>query len=231
LADITQLRYAQLLKRVFGIKTVDPGRVVAPVIAAGYELQDTYKPESRLDRGEKLWGGGIIATNNVAGFQNVGLTNLPGSGKLTVVRRMTISFTLPTTATQPGNAFFAILAPTVGNAGALSQACTLKDARYIASAGGVNISSTQVYSFGNSGAGAIPLVNTLYATALTFGAAVGTTPFQLVIDNLEIVLSPNTQLVCELGASVLPTATWTWLLWCEGHERIADPNELITPPP
>jgi len=225
LADVTQLRFAQLLKRAFGVKAMDPGRVLSPIVTASHEIADTYQPENRASRGEKLFGMTNQYTNAVGGFGIAVFVNPTGSGRIAVMKRVTWSLNLPTAATQPGAIAFSIGIPQVAGATVPLIFGQVKDSRFAiltgtvtAVASGLQTSTTGVSGFLNT---------TLYAVQVFPGAA--TVPTYHQVDNLDIIVPPGWLNAILFRGDTLPTGTYTWTVCVEGYERTADPNELLVP--
>lgn len=225
MADITQLRFAQLLKRLFGVKTSDPGRALMPGVIATAEVNDTYQPENRASRGEKLFGVLNNLSNIAATSFGLNVFIMPsGTNRIAVIRRATLSVLLPTAANQPGSLFFGARIPQPGSQSILVQ-CQAKDARFnIQSGGNTNLAC----GISNATAGILGWTNsTLHAVQLFPGAAA--VPTIYVIDNLDIPVPPGFQVTFALAADALPVATYTYTLCLEGYERALDPNETLPP--
>ncbi len=217
MGDVEQLRFAQLLKRLFGTRARDPGRNLSPLVAPTTDLQDFYQPENRANRGEKLFTVFATLTNLAAtNFGVALLTNPVASGRIGVVKRVTWSGIAPTTTTQPGVTFLAISDPLA--LGAFGVPGVLKDSRY-----GVGAQGT--LGFGSATTSVQPLnINSTYKVQFLLGAA--TTSFFHQVDNLDIVLSQGFHFNFHFTSDTLPAVTYTWNIQVEGYERTIDPNEL-----
>ncbi len=230
MAQVTQLRFATGLKQLLGLRTSDPGRVVAPTIAPTLEVQDFYRPEARLSRGERNFGIGVNVTNATgANFSNVVIYQIAGSNRLTVVKRVTLSLNLPTATVAPGNVYFGILRPAGAALGSVQNPGVPKDSRVSV---GLNqtVLSTNVFPNPGQPASAPPNTTGVYVCLFFPGAA--TVPTIHQVDNLDIVLFPGTQIVVAFGSDTNTVAPgYTYNVFCEGYERAIDPSELLAAPP
>jgi len=222
--QVTQARYSSLLKRLFALKTVDPGASVGPFVAPSCEVNDAYLPEARALRGEKLFTGSTAETNTAAvNFGVAQFGNPIGSGKVAVVRRVIWSFATPTAANQPGN-FRLQLSQQAGTAPAPTIFGTVKDSRY---GGGLASQSTCGVQNANTGISGFP-ATALYQVVVVLGAAAGSVLH--VADNLDIVVWPGFAFNISAVSDILPVGTYTWFATWECYERAFDPSELIVPP-
>lgn len=222
MADITQLRFAQLLKRTLGLKAIDPGQVIAHQLVGTYDIQDTYRPEHRADRGERLLSMGIQISTTTT---NCVLANLiaPAGGRTFVLRRAWFNLNLPTATTQPGQVY--ALIGGVNPATAPTQQAVSKDTRTpaLSLATGLN-----VQNFTTLGPAAV-IVNSMWFQQLFPQAAL--TPTTIVVDTLDVVLSPGNQVTVGLRADTFPTAGYNYNVFVEGYEYVPDVAELTAPPP
>jgi hypothetical protein len=225
--DVTQARWAALLKRMMALKGLDAGRAVSPVIQPTYELSDAYKPEDRICRGDHLtsWGGQF--SNPAAGsFALADLVNPGTTGRLCVIKRVTFSGIMPTSAQQPGNVFLGI-AHINNFGGLLGTAGIPKDGRAPTFVTNNSTCSLFTGTWAGSSVNAF-LSGGIYGFQVAPAAA--TAPYLYTIDNLDIVLVPNTQVGFTFAADAAIVTTYTWNLLIEGYERVLDPAELIPPP-
>lgn len=221
MADITQGRYQQLVKKVFGLKGGDATRQVLNPVQTSYELQDTYRPEDRASRGERVFGMGATPSNVAAtSFGAANFCNPAGSGKICVIKRATWSLLLPTAANQPGVTFLSIGAQGFGTP---STTAFLKDTRWTAFGGAKTSSGFVIQAVGTFGSQA-PI--STYYVAVFPGAA--TVPFIHQVDNLDMVLVPNSSFNFLFASDTNPVGTYTWNIHVEGYERVGDPNELLS---
>jgi hypothetical protein len=227
--DVTQARWAALLKRMMATKGPDPGRFITPTINGTFELTDKYKPEDRVSRGERMFGGGGQEVNAVANPQQGIIQNPPNSGRITIVKRVTWALNMPTATIQPGIAYLGIVAP---------QAITT-----------VTGSPLSRFFDGRAGFGNVPGAvatsvlagqNTIYNSFSNFALAscyvqaifpaAATTPFLFALDEANVVLPPGSVAGVSLGSDTAATGTYSWFWWAECYERVVDPSELIPPP-
>ncbi len=231
MAQVTQLRFATALKQLLGLRVSDPGRVVAPTIAPTLEVQDVYRPEARLSRGERSFGIGINMTNATgAAFASCTLYQLANSNRLSVLKRVTLSLNLPTATVAPGNVYFGINRPILSpSALTVSNPATPKDAR-VSSGLSQSILSTNLLSQGGLPATAPPNTTGVYVCLFFPGAA--TVPTIHQVDNLDVVIVPGTQVTIQFGSDTNTVAPgYTYNVFCEGYERAIDPSELLAAPP
>ncbi len=229
MAQVTQLRYATALKQLLGLRVSDPGRVVAAALAPTLEVQDTYRPETRLSRGERSFGIGINVTNATgANFSSTVLYQLQNSNRLTVLKRVTLSLNLPTATVAPGNVYFGILRPASSGFGAVNPA-TPKDAR-VSVGLSQTVLSTNIFTVGGLTASAPPNTTGVYVCLFFPGAA--TVPTIHQVDNLDIVITPGTQVTLQFASDTNTVAPgYSYNVFCEGYERALDPSELLAAPP
>lgn len=226
MGDITNLRFAQFLKRALALRTVDPGRVLANNVGSVLELQDTYRPEHRLDRGEKLLTLGAQTIINTSNFQ---VMEVIATGRTFVLKRVSWSLLLPTSTTQPGQLYFWIgnLNTSTGPGTNLAQP---KDTRLPNSFGG---SSALTTTYTIIGAGiASPSVQAIispYLVQIYPGAA--TVPTIHQVDNLDIIVTPGNLITVGIRGDTLTTASYNYIVMVEGYEFTPDPSELQAAPP
>jgi hypothetical protein len=229
LAEITQLKFAQLLKRKLGLKAIDPGRVTAGTVQPIFELQDpAYAPENRADRGERLWtlSGGFSVSSGANGFNQVQVVS-PVNGRATVVKRMTVSAVIPTSTNQPG--LLALLAGMnmTQTPGTISTPPRTKDSR-----AAFPFSITTGYAIVPEAAlGINTSINlSLWGMEIPPPAA-ATAYFSQIIDNLDIVLWPGTGAEFGIRGDTNAVAGWTWYFAIEGYEFTPDASEVSPLPP
>lgn len=215
---------------MFAIKAADPGRVVSPVIQPGFDVADSYHPEDRLSRGERTFGWGFQMFSNAVSFGWYTLLNPANSGKIVVLRRLTISMAIPTAAVQPGVVVFTLNGPRDSSGEATVAKFTYTDGRasLVAqqSTAGYNLNQTR------NVVGAINSENILNIWGFEFQPGAAIVPnFVIQSPDLDVVLPPGSALRFGPIGTVLATAPWGYTSYVQGYERVADPNELITPPP
>ncbi len=223
MGDVEQLRFAQLLKRVFGTRAVNPGRILTPAVSPTADVQDVYQPENRNNRGEALWGAGLTPMN--VGLANMGLftiSNPANSNRITVIKKVTVSLLVPpSTAQALGTAGFFIGNPSVGSAGGISV--NSRDSRR----SNFNAPLSTIYTTQTVGTINLQTQATLSIWGFELDPTTVTTNSLYVHrDELDIVLFANVR--CELGfrTQVLPSTAWNYTIFVEGYERTIDPNEL-----
>jgi len=228
LADITQLRFGNLLKQTLGIKAGDSGRSVPSYIIPVNEVQDAYRPEFRAPRGERLWGMNRtqVTTANI-NFGACVLPNVVGSNKLIVVKRAWVSLLLPTAVQQPGRTHFDIVLNVVGQTPA--NGANAKDGRYYLPISGN--AQKGVATLVGITSGTTTLADFLGSFSIELFPGAAAVPTLLQLDNLDLVLCPGTQAEFYLRSDVISTLTYNWLLTLEGYERTADQNEIVPPQP
>lgn len=236
MADITQPRWQSILRRAFAIKTADPGRVLHPIIGGTFEVQDTYRPESRALRAERAFSiskGGITNTAAV-NFGIFAVCAAPG-GRIAVLKRATFSFSLPTAANQPGNVYAIIEQPNTTLNLAPGLLANLKDFR---AAPGTETAGPTT-TFANLATSGVQNIVTAfgiaaYAEQVFPGAAV--TSSRIQVDNLDLVIGPPPSgnpwsVAFGVRGDTLPVASWNWNVCVEGYEFSPDASELLSPPP
>jgi hypothetical protein len=227
LADVTALRFGSLLKRVFGIKAIDPGRFLVPTIqpvASPFDV--TYAPEQRADRGERNFQGNALITNTSA--VNFGGTEIPNpiaSGRMIVVRRVRLDVLLPTSTNQPGNVHFDMLLGVVTQTPV--NGANAKDCRFFTPGSPVGKGLATLVNFTSGATTIVQLQTSTYAVLFPGAAA---TPTSLTFDNVDIVITPGFGLDMILRSDVLPAATYNYYLTVEGYERALEPGEALPPP-
>lgn len=228
MADVTQLRFGSVLKRVFAIKGADPGRTLSPEMVPSIEVQDQYQPENRSMRGERVWGIGVQLANTITLFQWATICNPVASGRMCIVRRATFSGVLPTATTQPGNVGVFVDQPQISSEGLVLKA-NWADARQLGTPGfnqspiGYNLNYTVVNASVNGEAG-----QSIWHSEIFPGAA--TAPWYVQTPDLDVVLPPGTTLHLGVRSSVLATAGWNYSVSIQGIEKQFDASELIIPP-
>jgi len=227
LADVTQLRFAQQLKRALGLKAVDPGRSVNPTIAATYGLGDKYAPETRADRGERSFSLiGQFTNTSAVNFGAGAFENPLGSGKLIVVRRFTWNLNLPTATNQPGEVSLGYIVTNTLTGAGISANPGFKDGRVTAAYGLKDIAiGFNGFTTGTSGFTSVGFTwgQVLFPQAATVVTTV-------VTDEADVVLGPGSAARVQLISSVRPAATYNWNVVLEGFIRTADQGELLPPP-
>ncbi len=230
MAQVTQLRFATALKQILGLRVSDPGRVVAPTIAPTLEVQDVYRPEARLSRGERSFGIGVNLTNasGVNGFAFAQVYQVAGSNRLTVIKRVTLSLNLPTATVAPGNVFFGILRPDITGSGPFNPGVP-KDSR-VSIGLSQTVLSTSLLAVTGQPSQAPPNTTGVYVCLFFPGAA--TVPTIHQVDNLDIVLFPSARTLFMFASDNNTAAPgYTYNVFCEGYERAIDPSELLAAPP
>ncbi len=225
MGDAEQLRFAQLLKRVFGTRAQNPGRVLTPAVSPTADVQDGYQPENRSNRGEGLWGAGLTPfnVNTVGNTEALLIINPVGSNKVTVVKKLTVSCLIPTATVQPaGTAAFFISNPTTTAVGAGVSTNSRDSRRNNFNAPLSTQYSTALLSPINLQTQA---VSSIWAFELDT-SAVATQGLYVHRDEIDVVLLPGSHIVIGFIVSGFPTAAWKYTLFCEGYERTIDPNEL-----
>jgi hypothetical protein len=223
LGDITQQRFQGALRRIFGIKTTDPARIMPPVVSPSADVLDPYQPENRCNRGERTWSLGTTFSNTAASFGIGQLFNPVGSGKLVVLKRAIVSWQAPTNAVQPGNPcffisqFFAVSAGLVKTANILPQ-----DARNQVTG---TLGITAGWNFQTSGIAGPTQMFSVYLPCVAAAQPVQVYQF----DQLGIVFTPGFGSFVGVVSDALATATYSYGVYLEGYERTADPAELIAP--
>jgi len=224
LADITQPRYSQLLKRVFGIKGANPGIVINPGIAATHDVADPYQPENRFLRGERSFGVVDTVTNTAAtNFGYRVYTNPPNSNRVAVIRRITWSLNVPTAANQPGALVHAGVRFATASAAAPTIFAIPKDTRV----GLISANSLLATGLVSQLAGILGPANSSVFTVQVFPGAAAQ-PLIVQADNLDLVVSPGTGYPIVFASDALPVATYQWLVCVEGFERNLDPAEQLS---
>jgi hypothetical protein len=225
-ANVTQLRFAQLLKSALGLKTSDPGRVVSPLVSPMFPLVDAYQPEMRLRRGERLCSGAFSMQNTTTVFQLLNLTMPVQGGRIFVWKRVTLSINVPTTTMQPGVCYWGIRQPAT-NAPVPTFQLNLKDSRYAANASsaatGALVSTSNILSFGTFNATAV-YAEQLWPTTAVYN-------LQRQVDLVDVVIAPGNSTYVAVGFDTVPTAAYNWSVSVEGYEYVPDPAELLPPPP
>ncbi len=224
MGDVEQLRFAQLLKRVFGTRAVNPGRILTPAVSPTTEVQDFYQPENRASRGEGLWGAVLASlSNTVASFSTMSLSNPANSNKVTVLKKVTVSMLVPTATVQPASMAFMLSVPQTPSQGGV--VVNSRDSRRSSLFQiGPPLSTTYITSTQG--------VNTLdtFAAVSVWGFLIPTVATNSTLyvhrDEVDYVLLPNTNVNIGIRLSTLPTATWTYMVAVEGYERTIDLNEL-----
>lgn len=225
--DVTQTKFSQLLKRKLGLKASDPGQWMATTIAPTYELKDTYSPENRVDRGERLFTLGNNFTNIAATSFGVGQLTA-GASKMAVIKRATFSMNLPTAANQPGNTFVSISFPQVAVLVPTVFGC-YKDARVASTSAGLQVNPSTGFFNSSFGVQATYFPKAAIYQPVYPGAAA--TPTTIVIDNCDVVLPPNTVANVAVASDTLPVANWSWFVFLEGYELVPEVGELTQAPP
>jgi hypothetical protein len=227
LADVTALRFGSLLKRVFGIKAIDPGRFLVPTIQPVAPVTDlTYAPEERADRGERNFQGNAVLTNTSAtSFGGTVIPNPAGSGRMIVVRRVRLDVLLPTATNQPGNIHFDMLLAAVANTPV--NGANGKDTRFFYGGTPVGKGLATLVNFVGGITTIVQLQTSTWAVLFAGAAA---TPTSLTFDNVDIVITPGFELDLILRSDVLPAATYNYYLTVEGYERALEPGEALPPP-
>lgn len=223
MSQVTQARFQTLLKRIFATKGNDPGTRLSEVISPSFDTQDQYQPENRLMRGERTWGVAFAMDNTVGGFRQGQFCNTIGSGKLIVIKRVCISGIVPTVAIQPGR-LWAYFSATGGNTTA-AVAAVPKDGRVL-QLGAVGVLSSGFTSNVQPATTAVAIQLLNFVQELQ-PAASGTF---LMDQEVDVVLSPGSQMLWGLLATALPTGTYNVSSAIQGWERVADPAEFIVPP-
>ena len=215
---------------MFAIKAADPGRTASPVIQPSYEVADSYRPEERLSRGERLFTLQNEHTNTNAVSWNVGyIMNPTGSNKAFVIKRVTWSFNQPTSAQQGGNWGVFILYPSPIGTFSLGAQGRFKDSRVAVGTGQL----LTTFGMASQNPGTFATWQAIYSISVYVvklfpGAA--TVPTIHQVDNLDIVLYSGSQTAICLAGDTLPTATYLYTTCVEGYERNADPAETTVPP-
>ncbi len=223
MGDVEQLRFAQLLKRVFGTRAVNPGRILTPAVSPTTEVQDLYQPENRASRGEGLWGA-MLATlpNTVANYSTLVVSNPAGSNKVTVLKKLTLSMLVPTSTVQPASMGFFVSTP--GTPAQGGGSVNSRDSRRSSLFQNMPLATTYITITQG--------VNTLdfFAAVSLWGFLIPTVAANNSLyvhrDEMDIVLLPNSNVNIGVRLTTLPTATWTYMVAVEGYERTIDPNEL-----
>ncbi len=224
MGDVEQLRFAQLLKRVFGTRAQNPGRILTPAVSPTAEVQDFYQPENRSNRGEALWGAGLTPlAMAVANGTSFNITNPANSNRITVIKKVTVSCLVPTATVQAaGTAAFFIqnIAPGVTTGVSVNS----RDSRRT----NFNSPLTTQYSQNNAvGTSNLQTLAVLSIWGFELDTTADATKFLYVHrDELDIVLLPNSQIYMGFRNQVAPASTWNYTLFVEGYERTIDPNEL-----
>jgi hypothetical protein len=226
MADITNLRFAQFLKRTLGLKGIDPGRVVQTIVVPGMEMQDTYRPEMRSARGERSFCYYANHVNATASYvsENFGLGSSIAN-KIAIIKRVTWSLVMPTATVNPGSLWLgvtnAFASPPV-----FTSKATYKDSRYgtggvIATVAGTGVNVPTV---------SIP-ANAYQYWLQIFPTSVATDRFVHQVDQLDIVITPGTFVGIDLrgDTAIQVGQQYIWACTIEGYEYTADPAELLTP--
>jgi hypothetical protein len=222
-----------LLRRVFSVKTTDPGQVMPGTVSPVYDVSDPYAPETRLDRGERTFGIAQQATNSgpAGNWQAVYLMNPVGSGKLCVVKRATWSLAIPTSATQGGFWGLGVLAPSIIGTFNNGAQGNYQDSRLAVLAGQhATAFGLADLNPGTFGSWAILQAQCSYLIQLNPGAS-AVPNFVHQVDQLGIALWPGAQCAFVAAGDTLPTANYTWEICVEGWERNTDPTETTVQPP
>lgn len=231
MADVTQLRFAALLKQAFGLKTADPGRILGPVITPVISTVDAYVPEFRLSRGERMWGGGANPQNGVgANFSQFVVYNPPGSNRMGVIKRVTFSGAVPTAAAQPGILSLYAFAPNTSATSGTARNLVFKDGRLPQNVAG-QIPALQGLVGTGLGPSALDTLDQTCIWVQQVIAGAAATPFSVLVDQLDLVLPPGTRGAFALTADTNTVTAYSWNVFVEGYERVVDPNELLTAPP
>lgn len=223
MGDITQQRFQGALRRIFGIKTTDPARLMPPVVSPSADVLDPYQPENRCNRGERTWGLGTTFQNTAASFGIGQLFNPVGSGKLVVLKRLIFSIAMPTAAVQPGNpsfflsTFFAVSAGLVKTVAILPTDQRMQVTGTLGITAGLNLQTSGIAG-----------PTQMFSVFMQPSAAAQ--PLQVYqFDQLGVVITPGNGNFVGFVSDALATATYTYGVYMEGYERTADPAELIPP--
>jgi len=225
LADITNLRFAQLVKAALGLKAIDPAQHTTGTVASTFDIQDPYRPDMRLTRGERSFSAMLGQTNTVPSFAISRFVNPAGSIRILVISKVKWSGFVPTTTNQPGRLWavvqlvsgFTPTAPT-GNP---------HDGRIIqASGGGPAIVSG--FTTGTTGVfGVASLSNATCIFAQEFVPGASNQPFSLEWST-DLTLSPNSGISISFVADTATVGAYNYTLGVEGFERIAEQAELAS---
>lgn len=225
MAEVTQSRYQQLLRRVFGIyATQRIADVIPPSISPSADVNDPYQPEMRSIRGERSFSMLYQATNTAAVNFSLGtLTNPVTNNRVLVVKRLTWHLNIPTAANQPGELYLGYVVTTLLTALSPAVQPAYKDGRVIQAFGIRDLS----LAVSTQGVGTSGLTSAGLAYAITLFPGAATVPFIHINDQVDVVVTPGSELQLTVRASVLPVATYTWNVTIEGFSRTLDPNEQL----
>lgn len=223
MADITQLRFAQLLKAVLGLKAIDPARATTGTLAAAFEVQDQYRPELRLSRGEVAWGGAQHVNNTAAtNFGQINISNPQNSGRLCVIEE--IRLTGNVISANQGGVVFLVAQRLIGG-GTPTAFFAPRDFRtnsnQVPVTGFLAQTTTAAVTFPT----ASPVV--LEVASQTSGNA----QVNLAV-RCDIAIPPGQGLIAWMGSTILPAVTYGVTISFQGYERGAEPAELagVFPP-
>lgn len=229
MGDVLQSRFSALLKRSLVLKNKDPGAFVGPGVMPGIEIQDQVQPENRFLRGERLWAFGFDQSVTVTQFNLVTISNPASNNRIAVLRRIRLSGFLPTSGQQSGATYFFIYR-LFSNTGGLPPpvAANTCDGRV-----GTAVGQSWVGSNANNSNIAIVVATEAPKTILYWSPGpipAAPTAIDKTFDNLDIVISPGTELRFGWSATALATSGYTWVFNAEGYERVLDASELTGPP-
>lgn len=223
MASVTNLRFAQLAKAVLGLKAVDPQQNTSGLLSATFDVQDPYRPEGRLSRGEFAFSSALTVQNTSGGvgFQQVNIVNPVGSGRMCVLQDFRLSGALPG-ASQTGRMF--LIGQRLLGGGAVVSTFPPTDMRVPSS----QVCSTGIATFTNTTAIAVPAANPVQHELVPGTAG---TQLDLTVP-VDIILPPGQGFIVWLGASVLPTTTYVYMFRVRGYERTAEAAEIagVYPP-
>jgi len=233
LADATQLRFANLLRRVFAIKGVDPGRTVSSNVSPTFDLSDPYHPEDRAQRGERLFGAGEQITVPLVGNMSVPqLQNDVSRGLLVVLKTVLISGLHPGNVTQPINTAHAFVGAARSDTplGAPANLVNSKDGRGNTPGGARLTGGTRWANASLATVTRATLADQSVRLQGVEGLPADPQGFAILWDELDIVLPPGFYVNFGLRISANPSADWFYAVTFEGYQRPIDPAEVFTPP-
>lgn len=228
MAEITNLKFAQLLKRKLGLKAIDPGRNTTPLVAPTYQLTDSYAPENRGDRGERLFSmfSGESVNSGANGF-NMMQVICPTAGRAAVIRRMTFAAQIPTSTNQPGNLLLLAGHNMTSNPQTIGSFALAKDSR----AAYTNTLTTGNAVISNVAGATSALIQTSSWGIWIAPQAAILSNFYQVVDNLDIVLWPGNGASFGIRGDTNAVAGWSYFVGVEGYEFTPDASEVSAIPP